>query len=57
VPDLFPEAKGHLPADASTLFVFALAPRCGVRACRYFLTFAPSAASCCRAPRNTSPSA
>ena len=24
VPDLYPEAKGHLPADASTLFVFAL---------------------------------
>ena len=24
VPELFPEAKGHLPADASTLFVFAL---------------------------------
>ena len=24
VPDLYPEAKGHLPADASTIFVFAL---------------------------------
>lgn len=24
VPNLYPEAKGHLPADASTLFVFAL---------------------------------
>jgi len=24
VPRLYPEAKGHLPADASTLFVFAL---------------------------------
>ena len=27
VPDLYPEAKGHLPADASTLFVFALPPQ------------------------------
>ena len=27
VPDLYPEAKGHLPADASTLFVFALPPK------------------------------
>jgi alcohol dehydrogenase (cytochrome c) len=27
VSDLYPEAKGHLPADASTLFVFALPPK------------------------------
>src|ERR1700739_326760 len=27
VPDVYPEAKGHLPADASTLFVFALPPK------------------------------
>jgi hypothetical protein len=23
-PEVFPETKGHLPADVSTLFVFAL---------------------------------
>ena len=27
VTDLYPEANGHLPADASTLFVFALPPK------------------------------
>jgi alcohol dehydrogenase (cytochrome c) len=27
VPDLYPEAKGHLPADAATLFVFALSSK------------------------------